>query len=87
VSRASGFDAAGGTVAGICEAALENEPKACGYAGFDTTERVAKLDQPPSGTLPIVLDCLAPHGSDAAGGEPAAHRTRLKLEEELVGDG
>jgi hypothetical protein len=65
----------------------ETSPKHAVTLASTQQKRVAKLDQPPSGTLPIVLDCLAPHGSDAAGGEPAAHRTRLKLEEELVGDG
>ncbi|MNL50965.1 hypothetical protein D3C87_1740270 [compost metagenome] len=50
-------------MAGICEAAFGNDPKACGVAGFDASRRVAKLDRPPSGTLPTVLDCQAPHGS------------------------
>ncbi|MGO7381509.1 hypothetical protein ACCS86_37175, partial [Rhizobium ruizarguesonis] len=40
-----------------------NDPKTAGFVGFDASKRVAKLDQLPSGTLPIVLDCLAPHGS------------------------
>lgn len=49
--------------AGICEAAFGNDPKTTGVAGFDASKRVAKRDQLPSGTLPISLDCLAPHGS------------------------
>ena len=38
-------------MAGICEAAFGNDPKAFAVAGFDALMHVAKLDQPPSGTL------------------------------------
>jgi hypothetical protein len=56
-------DATADMAADICEAAFGSVPKTAGFVGFDASKRVAKRDQLPSGTLPIFLDCLAPHGS------------------------
>ncbi|ESX46978.1 hypothetical protein X761_30890 [Mesorhizobium sp. LSHC424B00] len=55
-----------GTVADICAAAFGNSPEACGVTGFDAPARVAKLDQPPSGTLPAVLRDLYAEASCVA---------------------